>query len=66
MYFLLVAEYKEQEVTKGITLLHTEVKAKRVSVSILGFCGIVDIIYALRYAVQIAFLQANYRINAAT
>lgn len=66
MYFLCVVEYKEQEVMRGITLFYAEVKAKRVSVSILGFCGIVDIIYTLRYAMQITFLQANYRINVAT
>lgn len=66
MRFLCVVEYKEQEVTRGITLLYTEVTAKRVSASILGFCGIVDIIYTLRYAMQITFLQANYRINVAT
>lgn len=66
MHFLCVVEYKEQEVTRGITLLYTEVTAKRVSASILGFCGVVDIIYTLRYAMQITFLQANYRINVAT
>lgn len=66
MHFLCVVEYKEQEVMRGIALFYPEVKAKRVSVSILGFCGIVDIIYTLRYAMQITFLQANYRINAAT
>lgn len=50
MRYLCVVEYKEQEVTRGITLLYTEVTAKRVSASILGFSGIVDIIYTLRYA----------------
>lgn len=66
MHLLCVVEYKEQEVTRGITLLYAEVKAKRVSGSIFGFCGIVDIIYTLRYAMQITFLQANYRINVVT